>query len=110
MSGSSGTGFSGNGAGSNVSCEDIVIHTQLASPKASVIVKISKGDILEIESENNPMNQPLIVAKFKGNIAGGITHSSMFRLLDCIKSGTEYNAEVLSVNLGIVKIKIYARK
>lgn len=110
MSGNSGPGFSGSGSGSEVACEDIVITTQLASPKAAVVLELKEGDFLEIVVESNTAGQPLLVAKYQGKTAGGITHPGMFRLLECIKNGTVYVGEVLTAKLGLVKVKIHAKK
>jgi hypothetical protein len=109
MSGSS-NGFSGDGGGHNLACEDLVIVTQLASPKARVLQLFTAGSTLQIQEQESPQGQPLIVALFNDEVAGSIITPLIFKLLNCIRSGTFYIADVISNNGGQVKIRISARK
>lgn len=109
MSGSDG-GYSGSGGGFHDSCEDLVIDTQLSSPKADVISKLQVHSLLDITIHRNEQNAEIVVALYEGEIAGGVTSPQIFQLKKCIQNGTVYEGDVLSVSGGQVRVKIKAKK
>lgn len=88
------------------SCERLIIITYLSSPKGDVIDKIKVGDVLSISALSD--QGPIIATTSEGEIAGSILSSEQIRLLNCINSGTEYEAVVLSIQSGSCEIRIKA--
>lgn len=107
------SGHAGGGGGPIInppittdSCERLTITTFLSSPKADVIGKIKINDILSISALSD--QGPLIASTSNGEIAGSILSAEQIRLLNCINSGTEYEAIVLSIQGGSCQIRIKA--
>ena len=88
------------------SCERLTIVTYLSSPKADVIDKLKEGDILSISALSD--QGPIVAITLEGEIAGSILSSEQIRLLNCINSGTEYKAIVLSIQDASCEIRIKA--
>lgn len=108
MSGSSGSygsiGFS-NGASS---CESLVITTQLNSPKPAVVENIGVGDELDVDTMQLG-STTTVVARFGGDLAGGIASPDLQRLRECLADGTRYVATVIGKSDGQVTVRISAR-
>lgn len=107
------SGHSGGGGGPIInspittdSCERLTIMTYLSSPKADVIDKVKVNDILSISALSD--QGPIVATTAEGKIAGSILSSEQVRLLNCINSGTEYEAIVLSIQGGSCEIRIKA--
>lgn len=114
MSGSGGGGGGGSGGGgysptdSKKNCEDLTFETMLNSPDPSVINQMSIGDILDVE----------IVATQGVNVVGALRRNTtrdlagtitdyLRELLRCLQSSNvSYEAEVLSINGGIVRVRV----
>jgi len=101
----SGGGFGGGFDDSPISCETLVIETQLGSPKEEVIGRISEGDSLDVEIM---VPENVVVCTFNGEVAGGVSSRDVSRLRECIENGTRYQARVLSKTEGQVRVKIEA--
>ena len=108
MSGSSGFGGvpSMNRPKDNEDCEALVINTNLASPQAAVVNNLSVGDILSISAVSD--QGPIQAIDQNGHIAGSIISREMVRILNCISTGTEYEAEIISIENGQYQIQIHA--
>jgi len=87
-------------------CEDLVIITNLASPKANVINSLTIGDVLRIQTRSD--QGPIEAFDRNGRIAGSIISKEQLRLLDCINKGTEFEADVLLVENAQCQIQIHA--
>lgn len=108
MSGSGGIGSGGWGGGSSATpCESLAFETQLSSPKANVIQRLTLGDVLEIELKTVDETITIVIS-FNGEVAGGLSSPDVQRLRECILSGHEYVATVLSINQGQVKVRVKA--
>mgnify|MGYP001300122390 CR=1 FL=1 len=105
MSGSSGAGGSINRPSENEDCANLVINTNLASPKADVIATLKEGDELKVQAATT---QGPIQALRGNSVAGNIVTREQVRLLNCLNEGTEYIAEVLSITGGQCKIQVHA--
>ena len=106
MSGSGG-GF-GGGSGGSDSCEDLVINTQISSPRAAVIQGIAVNDVLSVDV----MQQgavTVVVVKRGVVVAGGIAAPEVQRLRACIERGTDYIARVTRINGAQISIRISVR-
>lgn len=104
MSGSGGGGGGGS-ADWNISCDTLVIETQLTSPDAAVIAGIQLNDVLPVESRQ--MNgMTVVVVVHNGQVAGGLAAPQLPRLRECMNGGTEYEAKVLSKSNGQVRVSV----
>ncbi|MCE7521201.1 hypothetical protein LZG37_23995 [Halomonas titanicae] len=107
MSGSDGKLFRDytSGAPTETACDMLYLQTQLASPKVSVVEQISPGDCLDISLSK--MNDELVVvALWRGQVAGGIASPRVIRLIACIQSGTNYLAVVTAKAGAQISLKI----
>lgn len=105
MSGSSG-GPHGPITDTPTACEQLTFTSQLASPKEEVVEQLRDGSILQIVSgEQN--GQSVVHALWDGEIAGGIADPRLQRLRICMAEGTMYEARVVEINNGQVRIFIY---
>jgi len=108
MSGSGGSGYSGNFEPID-SCDSLFIETQLSSPKEEVINNIKEGDILDVNVHQMGTTS-VVVVLHAGQIAGGVAAPQLQKLRECIVQGTTYGATVISKNDGQVRIRISARR
>lgn len=106
MSGSSASsGGSGSWEAPPTRCELLVITTQLSSPKAAVIAKISVGDVLDVALQPSPGGMLVVVLR-SGELAGGLASPDLQRLRECLEGGTLYAATVTEINGAQVKVRI----
>lgn len=109
MSGSGGGGYGGGFRDDSSSCENLVIDTQVSSPKADVIASLEPGDILEV-SVVQQAGTAVVVVLHHGHIAGGLASPLIQRLRECIAQGTNYSAVVQSVKEGQVRVRVAASR
>ncbi|OOG75445.1 hypothetical protein [Flavobacterium sp. A45] len=102
--------MSGSGGGEYVppqrakfDCETSQIITILSSIDLVVLKKLSVENILEIEIGKN---EALIVLNADGEIIGSIVHPSTADIIECIKIGNHYEAEIIEINYPACKVKI----
>ncbi|HET8899628.1 MAG TPA: hypothetical protein VFN09_12725 [Rhodanobacteraceae bacterium] len=107
MSGSSGGGFGGGFERSGVSCEDLIINTQLGSPRAAVIPSLQIGTELDVQVQQQN-NISVVVLVLNNQIAGGITAPEVQQLRECIQAGTVYAARVTNISGAHVGVRIAA--
>ena|ERR1700691_6228588 len=107
MSGSGGGGGGGGTEAPVLSCEDLVIHTQIASPKGAVVSKLKVGDTLDVEVQTHA-GTAVVVLLFKGKVAGGLASPQVSQLRECIEGGTTYKATVTATNGAVIKVTIEA--
>ena len=107
MSGSSSSGYS---SGFEVSdkCESLVIDTQLSSPKEDVLADVVVNSVLDVSVQTIGAVS-VVVVTHQGQIAGGIAAPEVNRLRECITKGVDYDATVLSIDDGQVRVRIKAK-
>jgi len=105
MSGSSAGGGGFDAPPGN--CEDLVIETQLSSPKEEVVDSIRVGNILAVATHTKG-GTTVVVVLHKGKVAGGLASPLVQRLRECINTGTQYQAKVLAKNDGQVRVRVTA--
>lgn len=88
------------------SCTSLQFDTQLASPKAQVVSQLNTNDILDIAFAQQG-SQQIVVALSAGQEAGGIVDPHLHQLRNCMSQGEQYQARVLSVSGGQVRLRIY---
>ncbi|WP_165678497.1 hypothetical protein [Metapseudomonas otitidis] len=88
------------------SCATLQFETQLASPKFAAVTQLSVNDILDVAFEL-PGNQQVVVALWKGTIAGGIVDPRLNQLRACMGDGHQYVAKVVRIGGGQVRVRVY---
>lgn len=103
---SGGGGGGGGGGGSPPSpCETLRFDAQITSPQATVVAKLTAGDVLDI-ALGNLKGQTVVQVLKGGAVAGGLTGPDAARLRACLDEGHNYVAAVLSINAGQVRVRI----
>lgn len=108
MSGSGGGGGGGGFDSPGTTCGDLEFDTQLSSPKPAVVVQLNVNDLLEVVTQV-VAGATVVVALYKGQVAGGLASPLVQRLRECIEAGTPFTARVLSVNSGQVRVHVEAK-
>jgi hypothetical protein len=108
MSGSSGPSYGGGGSGSSDSASDcdIVERVPLNSPKPSGLAQLKPGATLDVVLTPGPPQSLVAKIRNTGQVAGSLTPKSLVRLLQCIKAGNIYVADVIAVKGGFVEVEI----
>lgn len=102
----SGSGVSYLGSSTpNSSCETLQFDTQLASPKALVVAQLGVNDIFDIVFA--PTGNQVVIALWNGAEAGGIVDPNLSQLRNCMSQGEQYQARVLQVSGGQVRLRVY---
>ena len=107
MSGSGSNGFGGGFERSTISCEGLVLNTQIASPKPAVIRQLSVDDILQVDLQTVDTTTAIVLL-FRKQIAGAVAAPDMQRLRECIEGGARYDATVTAISGAHVSIRIAA--
>lgn len=95
----------GGGGGSADDCDSLDVVVVLQSPQPKVVAKLGKGDILEVKLTGG--KPPIQAVTDKGDVAGAIVPPDIQRLVDCLKKGKHFVAEVLQISGGAVKVRVH---
>lgn len=102
--------MSGSGGGGYVppqrtkfDCENGQIITILSSVDLVVLKKLVAGIVLEVEIGES---ESLIVLNANGERVGSIIHPNTSDIIECIKKGNHYDAEIVEINYPACKVKI----
>lgn len=93
-----GTPMGQGGGDTTDDCGTLSGRTTLNSPKAAVIARLSIGDILLVQLRTS--GPEVVVALFEGQEAGSVTFTKLVTLINCLKKGVPYVAEVLAIQGG----------
>jgi hypothetical protein len=101
MSGSSGS-YTGDGP-RNGDC-NIVERTPLNSPKADVLKKLEKGDVLNVVLSDD--KRSVLAVKTGVGVAGSLTPRRLADLLECMERGQAYKATVADLRGAFCQVEI----
>ncbi|MCJ8498611.1 hypothetical protein MVI27_10100 [Chryseobacterium salipaludis] len=94
--------MSGSGGGSYVApqrnkfdCDKTTLTTTVSSIDIMVLKKHQVRDVLEVMLSSS---ETLILEDRNGEILGTILHLNTVDIIECIKNGTSYTAEIKSIN------------
>ncbi len=104
MSGSGGGSY-GGGQSYNSPCDTLRFDSQLSSPQAPVVATLNVGDVLPI-AVVQMKGQVVVQVLSSGQPAGGLTGPEATQLRNCIQQGHNFNATVLQVNGGQVRVRV----
>lgn len=104
-----GVGGIGNGERSGsgkFDCDLFSAKTTLRSPKKSVIDTLDEGDLLDVKLTSG--KPPINAVTEEDDIAGSIVIPEQDDLVKCIKKGSVYVVEVLSIEGGTCIVELFA--
>jgi hypothetical protein len=110
MSGSGGSGGGGGGGfggGDDIDCRQLVINTQLSSPKADVVGALAEGTELQVGIDL-VNGTSVVVAKLGDLVAGGLAAPETARLRQCLEQGHHFGATVVHVTGGQVRVRVHS--
>lgn len=100
---SSGVGGSGPATGGDPCA--IVQQAPLNSPRPAVVSTINVGDILDVVL-NAGGPRPVLEVHRQGAVAGSLTHTGHVAIIDCIRQGHRYVADVVSRSGGALDLLV----
>lgn len=103
MSGGGGGGYTPVGQAGP--CDKLQAETALQSPNPAVVGTIRKDDQLELQLEPVGNRHAVIVVK-DGQKAGSLVFASLQKLIECMRGGHEYVADVLAVSGPSCRLRI----
>lgn len=102
--------MSGSGGGGYIppqrnifDCDTSIIVTNVSSINILVLAKHTVGVFLEIVLGKN---RQILLEDGDGEILGAILHTNTPDLIECIVNGSDYKAEILSINTPVCRVKI----
>lgn len=85
---------------------DIISLTNLNSPVPAVVTALRSGDVLDVHLQVGPP-RILQARTSAGLVAGSITSPEMARIIECIRQGVVFVADVMSVSGGICQVRVH---
>lgn len=97
----------GRGGEGNIGDDPCAIFQRapLNSPRPSVVATLNIGDVLNIVL-NEATGRPILEVHANVGIAGALTHNGHLLLVECIRQGRQYIAEVTGRAGGAVDLQI----
>ncbi|MBW1656477.1 hypothetical protein [Flavobacterium quisquiliarum] len=101
--------MSGSGGGyeppqrTKFDCETSIIITNVSSVDMLVLEKHKKGNTLEVILGSK---ESLLLEDGDGEILGAVLHINTSDIIDCIKNGASYEAEILDINSPACRVRI----
>ena len=102
--------MSGSGGGGYIppqrnefDCETGIIITNVSSVNLVVLAKHKVGVLLEVVLGGNG---EVLLEDGNGERLGAILHANTPDLIECIADGADFEAEILSINTPVCKVKI----
>lgn len=107
MSGGGGGGGGGGGTPDTApSCSALKFKALLASPQPGAVTTLRVGEILDIDVAQQAGQVVVRVLQKNGTLVGALAGPDATRVRNCIDQGHDYQAEVLSINLGQVHVEV----
>lgn len=77
------------------------------SPKASVLSKLSKGDVLDVAVHMSGTTPILVVQDSSGAGGGSLTFVGYLEIIDCIQNhGVQYKATIINISGGVYEVRV----
>lgn len=97
----------GDGGGSKAGGDpcDIIQSAPLNSPRPATVQNIRVGDILDVVL-NTSGARPVLEVHLRGAVAGSLTHTGHVSIIDCIRSGHRYVADVIARSGAAVDLQV----
>lgn len=105
MSGSGGGGGGRSISDDDIACEVLKFEAQIASPVPAAVGALKAGAVLTVTVVNSGGTQQVQV--YDGvQLVGGLLANRVSRLRECILNGSAFNATVISVSGGQVRVTV----
>lgn len=86
-----------------VSCERLIVVTTLMHPKGELLATLAVGDVLTVHSVAGE-----VTALYGEEIVGVVEAPEKSRIIECMKAGTIYVADIILIEGTICKVRIHA--
>jgi hypothetical protein len=107
MGGSSSRSYTPTGGGGGADECDIEVTVDLQAPQRSVIQTLTVDSVLNVESRQAGQTASLVCVGPGGAVAGSLVFARMVQMIDCIASGNNYIAQVVSINGGSCRVHVH---
>jgi len=107
MSGRNGGGGGGGGGVPDIqpSCDALKFSILVSSPQPAAVAALKIGDVLDVDVAQ--LGAQMVVRVLQnGTLVGGLAGPDATRLRNCIEEGHDYQAKVLSVTSGQVRVEV----
>lgn len=88
----------------HIECDELVLKASLSSPNPAVLSQLRRGTVLMLQRRGT--TGPLLAVTDDGLEAGSITGAFLGRLVECIRNGYSYVAEVKGIQGGRCELEI----
>ena len=105
MSGSGGGGGGGGVSDPQPLCSELKFTILVSSPQPAAVAALELGSVLMIDVAQQGI-QMVVRVLHNGTLVGGLAGPDAARLRNCIEGGHVYEAEVLSINGGQVRVEV----
>lgn len=102
MSGSSGGGYVPPQR-TRFDCETSIIRTNVSTIDLTVLAKHNQGDILDVIVGKS---DALLLEDGNGEMLGAVLHLNTSDIIDCIRQGATYEAEIIKINTPACQVEI----
>lgn len=86
-----------------VSCEMLVVLTVLTHPNEELLAKLEVGKILTVH-----VQEERVYVMYGDQVVGYVETPENSRIIECVKAGTFYVAEILELEGAVCNVKIHA--
>lgn len=86
-----------------VSCERLIVVTTLMHPNGELLATLAVGDVLTVHSVAGE-----VTAQYGEEIVGVVEAPEKSRIIECMKAGTIYVADIILIEGTICKVRIHA--
>lgn len=101
----SGRAIGGGYLDDKTDCKNLVEKTVLNSPDPVVLAKLKEKDILKLVLRR-PGGKKIVVAEWKGAVAGSITFARLAQLIRCLEDNHKFVAEIMNVRSGRCEVLV----
>ncbi len=109
MSGGGGSSGPAGGFGSDsgTSCDQLRFEAFLSGVQDSVLASLTVGNVLSVGLQQTPV-RAIVVREAGGQVVGALT-TRVRELLRCLQQQVDFEAEVLAINGGDVRVAVRPR-
>lgn len=107
MSGGGGDRGPSGGGDSGVDCRDLRFEATISSPQPTVVANLQVDEVLTVGIEQQATNRMIAVRRSNGDLVGSLT-DHLRELIRCIQEGVNYEATVISIQGGAVRVRVQA--
>lgn len=84
-------------------CASLTFQAAINSPQPNVVAQLSVGSILDVSIGSTGQT---VTVEFQGKQAGVLTGMQVAQLVNCIRSGFQYQADVVQLRGGLCVVRV----